>query len=171
VAFYNLEGDSYSNSVQAKLEYELVKNLDVRLAYRLFDVKVAFSEELLQKPFVSKHRAFINMAYKTDSDWHFDATINWRGSMRIPGTSSNPEEFRRENTSPSYFLANAQISKRWGDKWDLYIGGENIFDYKQENAIIASNDAFGPYFDASLIWAPLFGANIYIGFRYNLTAK
>ena len=66
---------------------------------------------------------------------------------------------------------NAQVMKRWGKKWDVYLGVENLFDFKQENAIIASDDAFGPYFDASIVWAPLFGRNAYIGFRYNLVKE
>ena len=171
VLFYNLDGSSYSNSYQAKIDYELIDNLDIRIAYRLFDVKTQYSEELLSKPFVSKHRAFINLAYKTKSDWHFDTTLNWKGQKRLPNTEANPEPYRRADHSPSYFLANAQISKRWKNKWDVYLGGENLFNYKQTDAIIAGEDAFGEFFDASIVWAPLFGTNIYLGFRYNLVKK
>ena len=111
------------------------------------------------------------MAYKTKSDWHFDATVNWKGSMRLPDTSANPIEHQRLSHSPSYFLLGGQISKRWGDKLDIYLGGENLLNYKQRDAIIAGDDAFGEFFDASIVWAPLFGTNVYIGFRYNLPSK
>jgi len=171
VSFYNLQGDSYSNSIQVKLDYEPVTNLDLRIAYRLFDVKSSYEGVLLQRPMVSRHRAFINAAYKTKKDWHFDMTLNWRGMQRLPNTQSNPEEHRRPENSPSYFLANAQIMKRWGNKWDIYLGSENIFNYQQTDAIIDSENAFGEFFDASIVWAPLFGRNVYIGFRYNLTEK
>ena len=87
----------------------------------------------------------------------------------MPDTSTNPVEHQRPSRSPSYFLANAQIMKRWGSKWDVYLGGENIFNYKQRDAIIGADNALdSPYFDASIVWAPLFGANFYVGFRYNL---
>jgi len=168
VAFYNLQGESYSNSVQVKLDYELTTNLDVRVAYRLFDVKSTYEGELLQRPLVSRHRAFINTAYEAKNDWHFDLTVNWRGTQRLPNTQSNPVEHRRLVNSPSYFLANAQISKRWGDKWDIYLGAENLFNYRQTDAVIDSQNAFGEFFDASIVWAPLFGRNIYVGFRYNV---
>jgi outer membrane receptor for ferrienterochelin and colicin len=168
VSFYNLNGQSYSNSIQVKAEYEILDDFNVRVAYRLFDVKTTFDDELLEKPLVSRHRAFVNMAYKTKSDWHFDATLNWNGSKRLPDTSTNPEKFRRPDRSPNYFLLNGQIMKRWNDKVDVYVGGENILNYKQTDSIISSDDAFGEFFDASIVWAPLFGANIYVGFRYTL---
>ena len=168
VSFFNLNGDSYANSFQAKLDYEILENLDIRVAYRMFDVQTQFSEGLKEKPLVSKHRAFINAAYSTKSDWHFDLTWNWRGSTRLPDTSINPLRFQRPERSPAYSLFNAQISKRWGKKLDIYLGVENIFNYRQDDAIIAGDDAFGEFFDSSLVYAPLFGTNAYIGFRYNL---
>jgi hypothetical protein len=58
--------------------------------------------------------------------------------------------------------------KRWGDKWDVYLGAENLLNYKQRDAIIGAEDPFGQYFDASLVWAPLFGANVYLGFRMTI---
>ena len=171
VSFYNLDGSSYSNSVQLKLEYPILNNFDIRMAYRMFDVKTTYGESLLEKPLVAKHRAFINMAYKTDNDWHFDATLNWNGQKRLPNTSNNPVAYQRPDRSPDYFLLNAQIMKRWGTKWDVYLGAENLLNYKQNDAIIAGDDAFGQFFDASIVWAPLFGANIYLGFRYTITGK
>ncbi|NNF22262.1 MAG: TonB-dependent receptor, partial [Saprospiraceae bacterium] len=92
-----------------------------------------------------------------------------RGSQRIPDTSANPKAFQRPDMSPDYVILNAQISKRWKDDlFEIYLGGENLLDYQQRDAIIASEDAFGQYFDGSLVYAPLFGKMIYIGFRYNL---
>ncbi len=170
VSIYNLQGESYSNSFQIKLEYPVLERLDVRVAYRLFDVQADYIDGIrLEKPLVSKHRAFINAAYKTKSDWHFDSTLNFIGQKRLPNTQSNPEAYQLEDYSPNYMLWNAQIMKRWGNKWDVYVGAENILNYKQDNAIIAADDAFGQYFDASIVWAPLFGANIYAGFRMTIT--
>jgi len=168
VSFYNLAGQSYANSIQMKVEYDVLEDFTVRMAYRLFDVKTTYDNTLLEKPLVSRHRAFVNMAYKTKNDWFFDATVNWNGSKRLPDTSANPEKFQRPERSPNYFLLNAQIMKRWNDKIDVYVGAENILNFKQTDAIISADDAFGEYFDASIVWAPLFGTNIYAGFRYTI---
>ena len=170
VRFYNLDGQSYSNSFQIKLEYELFKNFDIRTAYRLFDVKMTYKDGTKEKPLLPRHRAFINMAYTTENDWSFDMTWNWRGSQRIPSTDINPEKYRRSDRSPDYVLLNAQVSKSWGDgRFEVYLGGENLLNYRQDDAIIASDDPFGTYFDGSMVYAPLFGKNLYAGFRYNLT--
>lgn len=44
VNFYNLDGKSYSNSFLAELSYEPFDKFEVRLAYRLFDVKQPIAE-------------------------------------------------------------------------------------------------------------------------------
>lgn len=168
VHFYNLRGKSFSNSFQAQMDYELLKRLDLRLAYRFFDVQTTYGEELLERPLTGKHRAFGNLAYSTPNGWSFDFTANWQGEKRIPNTASNPAEYRREVFSEDYFIFNSQVSKRWGEKFEIYSGVENIFSYTQDDPIIASDDPFGDYFDASMIWAPVFGRNIYVGFRYKI---
>lgn len=167
-SFYNLEGISYSNSIQTMIEYHPTLNFDIRLAYRFNDVRNTYSGDLLEKPLVSRHRAFLNLAYETKSAWRFDYTLNWQGSKRIPFTADNPDEFRLEERSPSYFISNAQVSKLWGDKWEVYLGGENIFNFTQPNPILSSSDPWSPFFDASMIWGPINEAMYYVGFRYKL---
>jgi TonB dependent receptor-like, beta-barrel/CarboxypepD_reg-like domain/TonB-dependent Receptor Plug Domain len=166
--FYNLDGKSYSNSFQAQFDYELINRLDVRIAYRWYDVKTTYDGELKEKPLLSNHRAFINLAYETKKHWGFDYTINWQGRKRIPDLSTNPVEYQMAEYSPNFFLMNAQISKSWKQKFDLYAGIENILNYKQKNPILASDQAFSPYFDSSLIWGPVTGRNIYFGLRYKI---
>ena len=166
--FYNLEGKSYSNSFQAQFDYELVQGLDVRLAYRWYDVKAQYRTGLLQKPLVAQHRTFLNVGYETNNQWKLDLTLNWQGSKRIPNTSENPEIYRLTGRSPDFVLTSMQVSKAFEDKWDFYVGVENLFNFRQDNAIIANDQPFSPYFDSSLIWGPIFGRNIYTGMRYRL---
>jgi outer membrane receptor for ferrienterochelin and colicins len=166
--FYNLNGKSYSNSFQVQADYELFKRFDLRLAYRWFDVKTTFDGNLLRKPLISEHRAFINLAYETRKYLKFDYTLNWQGNKRIPSTVSNPDEYVLPEVSPSFFVMNFQISKAWQKLFEVYLGVENVLDYKQENPILASDQPFSPYFDGSMIWGPVFGRNIYVGLRYKI---
>ncbi|HAG16860.1 MAG TPA: TonB-dependent receptor [Bacteroidales bacterium] len=166
VWFYNLNGQSFSNSFQTQIDYELINRLDVRVAYRWFDVKTNYSSGLLQKPMVSKHRAFINLAYETKNHWKMDYTLNWQGKKRIPSTLSNPAEFQMAPFSPDFFLMNAQISKVWNEKLDIYLGAENLLNYTQSNPILSAENPQSDYFDASLIWGPIYGLKIYLGLRY-----
>lgn len=165
--FSNLGGRSFSNSFQAQLDYEVVKKFDVRLAYRWYDVRTTFGTALLQKPLQARHRAFLNMAYETTTRWAFDYTLSWQGSKRIPSTESNPESFQLAEHSDPFFLMNAQVSKQI-KRWQFYVGGENLLNFRQQQAIISASDPFSPYFDASLIWGPVFGRNVYAGLRFKV---
>ena len=169
VKFYNLAGKSFSNSFQAEMNLEPFRKFEIRLAYRYFDVKTTYSNVLLQKSFTAKHRAFTNLAYEI-SGWKFDYTFNYNGSKRIPSTAANPVQYQRNTSSPSYVLMNAQVSKTLGKKhpFELYLGGENLNNYFQKDAIIAADQPFSNYFDAALVWGPVTGRLFYAGFRYKI---
>jgi outer membrane receptor for ferrienterochelin and colicin/copper chaperone CopZ len=169
VNFYNLEGKSFSNSLQAELNIKPVEKFDVRLAYRFFDVKTTFGSQLLQKPLTARHRAFANLAYDLKG-WKFDYTVNYIGTKRIPSTESNPQVYRLKENSPSYVLMNAQVSKALGKNklFDAYVGGENLTNYFQKNVVLAADQPFSNYFDASMVWGPVSGRQVYVGFRYTI---
>ncbi len=168
VHFYNLDGKSWSNSFQVQVDLEPLERYDIRLAYRLNDVRSTYGGELLPRPLTARHRAFANMAYTTNTQWSFDITWNWQGSKRIPSTQSNPEPYRLEESSPAFSLVNLQISKTVFERLELYAGIENLFGYVQEDPILASDDPFGSYFDAALIWGPVFGRKFYGGLRFRI---
>ncbi|MEZ4950564.1 MAG: hypothetical protein R2784_14445 [Saprospiraceae bacterium] len=52
--------------------------------------------------------------------------------------------------------------------FEWYVGGENLTGYQQENPIIGFEDPFGGYFDATRVYAPLFGARAYLGLRFSI---
>ncbi len=171
--FFGLNGKSFSHSLQFQVDYELMRRFDLRMAYRWLNVKTDYTEGLLVKPLIAEHRAFVNLAYETKSNWKFDFTVQWLGKQRIPDTSQNLTEYQLPGYSPDYFLMNAQITKDFGDKWSVYLGVENIGDYKLDNPIVASSDPFGLTtvqndFDASMVWGPIFGRMAYAGFRFRI---
>lgn len=169
VKFYNLSGKSYSNSLQAELTVEPVKHFDVRLAYRYFDVKTTYGGNLKERPLIAANRAFANLAYSV-SRWKMDYTISYNGRKRVPGTMLNPLSYQQVNYSPQFVVMNAQVSKTIGKKrpMDFYIGSENLTNYFQKKLIIAGDQPFGPYFDASLVFAPVSGRMLYVGWRMKI---
>lgn len=169
LSFYNLTGASYSNSLQVQADYEVLPRWDLRMAYRFNDVRMTYEDALLYKPLVARQRAFFNTAYETRNGWAFDATLSWQGPKRIPNTTGNPPEYQLEAESPDFFLLNAQVTKSWKDGlFELYAGGENLLNFRQEDPILSSNEPFSPYFDASMVWGPIFGRNLYAGLRYRI---
>lgn len=169
VKFYNLQGKSYSNSFQTELSFMPLQRFEVRLAYRLFDVKATYDSLLLQKPFTAKNRAFANLAYETNG-WKFDYTISYNSRKRMPSTLDNPAQYQQPSHSPAFILMNAQVTKSFGKKniFDVYVGAENLTNYYQQKAIIAADEPFSEYFDASLIWGPVTGRMFYGGIRFRI---
>ncbi|HLO69659.1 MAG TPA: TonB-dependent receptor [Flavipsychrobacter sp.] len=169
VQFYNLNGLSFANSLQAQADYELIHNLDLRLAYRWYDVRTSYGNTLKERPLVAAHRAFANIGYETRNKWKFDYTVQWIGSKRIPSLHSHHGGgVTTESYSPSFWQMNAQISKSWNDKLEVYLGGENLTNYMMHDPIVGAGNPYNVGFDASMIWGPIMGANIYGGFRYKL---
>ncbi len=171
ISFYNLDGKSYSNSFQAEIQYEILRRVDIKMAYRWLDVRTTYGENLLPKPLTSEHRGFLNLGYTTrtkQSPWLFDLTYNIFGSQRIPNTKTNPENYQMDEFSPTFSTLNFQISKSFNQKLDLYFGGENVLNYTQKNPIISASEPFGDYFDSSLVFAPIFGRTFYGGLRFRI---
>ncbi len=173
VNFYNLNGKSYSHSIQAQLDYEPIRFFDVRLAYRFYDVKTTYSGQLLEKPLIASYRAFLNLGFSTHNHWKFDYTVQWMGSKRLPQHyDDHLKKVVVSGKSPSFWLMNTQINKSFNnDAFSIYVGAENLLNVMQHPLIIGASDPFGNNFDASLIWGSAMGRNIYAGFRINIAPK
>jgi len=61
---------------------------------------------------------------------------------------------------------NAQLSKNLNKATQLYVGAENLTDFRQKNLIIDPENPTGQFFDASLVWGPVIGRMVYAGFRW-----
>jgi len=173
VYFYNLEGQSFSNSFQIEVNYDISKRMDIRLAYRFLDVQKDFKVGMLSKPLLAQNKGFVNLSYETkkndkEGQWKFDVTSQLVGEQRIPSTGLNPSEFIVSSKSPSYLLLSAQITKVFSKKFEFYIGGENLTNFIQNDPIIQAENPYGEYFDSSLIWAPIFGRMVYGGLRWTI---
>jgi hypothetical protein len=162
-----LECKSRSNTFQTQLDFNLANGLAIRGAYRYVNVETDFLKGRLEKALVSPHRTFLNVAYESKGGWNFDYTFNYQSSKRLPSTQSNPEGLRLDERSPGFTMSIAQISKKFKGN-DIYLGVENLFNFRQNDPIIDPLNPYGQYFDASLTWGPIFGRMIYAGFRYSL---
>jgi outer membrane receptor for ferrienterochelin and colicins len=173
VYFYNLDGQSYSNSAQVEFGWTPARRVELRLAYRWLDVKADYKQGLLDVPLISTHRAFANVGYATKPNakkahWKVDVTTNWIGSTRIPFTGTNPEEYQLDERSEDFVQVNGQITRVFNESFDIYLGGENLTNYRQSNPILSAEDPFGENFDASMVWGPVFGRMLYAGLRWTI---
>ena len=52
--------------------------------------------------------------------------------------------------------------------FSLYIGGENLTNYRQPHPIINAANPWASDFEPTLIWGPVHGIMAYAGIRMNL---
>ncbi|MBU2948779.1 TonB-dependent receptor [Zobellia uliginosa] len=173
VSFYNLDGDSKANSFQVEVDYELLPGLDIRTAYKYYDVSTDYKNGSQQKPLQAQNLFFANLGYNTKAkdngaQWKFDYTLHTLGKKRLPNTSSNPVAYQLAEYSSPYNHMNAQITKVLSNTFEVYVGGENLSNVKQDNPVLGANNPFGPNFDTTIIYAPIMGRMFYGGFRIKI---
>ncbi len=160
VHFYNLDGISYSHTFQIDATYPFFEGFSLLGAFRYNDVKTTINGKLRDKPLSSRYKGLVTATYKTPLEiWQFDLTLQINGDGRMPDGFG---------TFDAYPILNAQILKwfRWGN---IYIGGENLTNFKQKNPIIGCHDPWGENFDATMIWGPVDGIMVYAGIKWKLT--
>ena len=173
ISFYDLDGKSIANSFQVEVNYNLAKRFNLRTAYKYFDISTDYKNGNLEKPIQPQNRFFANLSYDTEltekgSQWRFDLTFNSIGKQRLPNTSSNPAQYQLPEYANPYQLLNIQLTKVFSEKFEIYVGGENITNVQQKNPILASNSPFGSNFDTTIVYAPIFGRAIYGGLRFKI---
>jgi hypothetical protein len=170
VRIYNLNGKSYSNSAQIEANCEIFKDFDLTLAFRYNDVKMTINDTLREKPFVNRYKGLVSMSYAPNT-WQFDFTTQFNGDSRVPNLSGNATAVANHQNigrSPFYVIMNAQITKKFGEHWEVYVGGENLTNYKQDYPIISAENPTSEDFDASMVWGPLSGIRAYLGVRFQI---
>ena len=170
ILIYNLNGKSYSNCAQIQVDYELFRDFDISLAFRYTDVKMTINDTLREKPFVNRYKGLVTLSYAPGT-WQFDLITQFNGDSRIPDMSGNATAVKDGQVlerSPFYVIMNAQVTKKLGKHWEIYAGGENLTNFKQQRPIVAAYDPFSNDFDASMVWGPLSGIRGYLGVRFQV---
>lgn len=170
VLFYNLDGKSYSNSLLVLASWAPFSGFDMKLAYKLNDVQVTYNDGrgLTDRPLTARHRGLVTMNYETPSkNWMFNMNTQITGKQRFAHSHGVPSELIADFTgeAPAYAIVNAQVTRRFKNL-EFYVGGENLTNFTQKNAIVDFEHPFGQYFDAMQVWGPLVGARGYVGLRW-----
>ena len=165
--FYNsIFGESVSNSSQ--LEFMFSKNnWNLTAAYKMYDVKNFYKGGLKEKPLQPKNIIFFNYGIESNRTgekfWKFNFTYNRLGKQRLMQNIRD-----REIYAEPHYSINSQITRVFSDKFEVYLGGENINNFKQDNPIIMASNPYSKDFDASIIHGPIFGSTYYMGLRFKI---
>ena len=184
VRIYNLgDRESRSLTAQAELGWSVHRRVDMRLAYRYVHATTqrdgAETQGTLVDPYVPQHRAFTQWSYSSKANdrganWMGDLTVQWVGPQRIPRPDAIVDDRPASEFEDDFVVVNGQISRVFAPGIDLYLGVENILNYRQQNPIAAAQWAyqdeqlFQENMDASLVYGPIFGRMVYVGGRLTL---
>ena len=184
VRIYNLgDRESRSLTAQAELGWSVHRRVDMRLAYRYVHATTqrdgAEAQGTLVDPYVPQHRAFTQWSYSSKANdrgasWMGDLTVQWVGPQRIPRPDADFDDRPASDFEDDFVVVNGQISRVFAPGIDLYLGVENILNYRQQNPIVAAQLAyedeqmFQENMDASLVYGPIFGRMVYVGGRLTL---
>ena len=159
------------------------RRVDMRLAYRYVHATTerdgAEAAGTLVDPYVPQHRAFTQWSYSSKANerganWMGDLTVQWVGPQRIPRPDAILDDRPASEFEDDFMVVNGQISRVFAPGIDLYLGVENVFNYRQQTPIagwdLAYQDpeAFTRNMDASLVYGPVFGRMVYVGGRLTL---
>ena len=159
----NLDGKSYSNTVQVDVSYPIVKDLELTAAWRWNDVKSTYGGQLMEKPLTCRYKGLLTASYKTPLGlWQVDATLQLNGGGRMP----RPIDGLWEERFHAYEQVSAQVT-RWFRHFSVYFGGENLTGFRQQQTIINAADPWSDTFDSTMVWGPVHGAMFYAGIRIN----
>lgn len=170
LVFSNLQGASFSNVFQFNFNMEPIKKFEIRVAYKFQDVRATYDGVLKTVPLIPMHRMLLNLGYTTPKyGFSFDFTTHLTGNSRMPDVN-DPNFSQFNGATPWYVTLNAQITKSFKIV-DVYFGCENITGYTQHVPLVDASNPFGNKFDATLVYAPIFGRMFYAGVRLKLDYK
>ena len=163
----------YSISAQVGGQYELFHRTMIRVSYRYQDVKqrdlTAFyasgaiedyfklEEVILNVP----HLVYVGASYSGRKGMGIEINATYNSSQRLPDVGY-------ENRSPAFTMLNGQISKDSPAFGQIYVGLQNALNVRQLNPVVGGDLPFDGRFDASVVWGPIMGRQIYAGWRYDL---
>ena len=170
IRVYDSDGRSFTDTYQIDFSWTPVERLDIFATFRYTDSRMTIDRPdgttaRVERPLVSEYKTLLNIQYATKfRRWVFDATAQLNGPARIPTRTGDLADSRY---SPRYPMFYAQVSRKVG-KFDIYVGCENIADYRQEDPILNAANPYDYKFNSMNVWGPLMGRKFYAGLRFNL---
>lgn len=169
---------SYAHSAQIEASIEVLRGWTWTAAFRWTDVEqTTFNSaknayELRRKALTNRFKGLITTSYQTPlKKWQFDVTAQFNGISRMPDGFTAYGDFLGGYGTPKpitwYPQLMAQVTKYFRT-CSIYVGAENMTNFRQDSPIIGAEDPYGPNFDASMVCGPTTGWKAYIGFRYDL---
>ena len=156
---------SFAHSAQIEASIEVLRGWTWTAAFRYTDVEQTTIcsdgiARLRPKALTNRFKGVVTTSYQTPlKKWQFDVTAQFNGVSRVPDGFDQPFTW--------YPQLMAQVTKYFRT-CSIYLGAENMTNFRQDPSIVDSYHPWGPDFDASMVCGPTTGWKVYLGFRYDL---
>lgn len=140
IIYANLDGHAVSKGVSLNVEAVFDFPLKLMTGATYMDVyrkEEGLREQIYHSP---KWSGNVLASYNFGSGFSADLTADWKGPMRLPRVEND----YRPEYSPWTVIANIQITKKWGNHFQVYGGVKNLFNtLPKQDAIARWWDPFG----------------------------
>ena len=157
----------YTLSYQIGAQYELIHRTMVKAAYRYQEAKQkdlsgvtggnGLEDVILNVP----HLIYLGTSYSSRSGIGLEINATYNSSQRLP-------DLGYAKRSPAFTMLGFQISKDSKRFGQIYVGLQNALNVRQLDPVAGGELPFQDRFDASIVWGPIMGRQLYAGWRYDL---
>lgn len=190
IFYSNLDGHAVSKGLSLNLDFTFASGLKILAGGTMMDVSKIESGVKSRQFLTERVTGTWGVSYEFKKmGINMDYTGNFYGPMLLPLLS--PED-PRPATSPVWSLQNIQVTKKLGEKFEMYGGVKNLLNFLPYSGvpfiIARSNDPFdkkvvfdptgqvvataeNPYrltFDPNYVYAPQQGRRLFFGVRYTV---
>jgi outer membrane receptor for ferrienterochelin and colicins len=176
IIYANLDGFSVSKGISLNADVLFTNGLSVNAGATLMDVSVTENKLKTRQLLTESFSGVWSISYKLSSNFSLDYTGNLYGPMRLPLLGENDP---RPEFSPWFSIQNIQLSKKFGNNWEVYGGIKNLLNFTPPaNSINGANNPFDIgidtentpelAFDPSYVYASNQGIRGFLGVRYTL---
>ena len=159
----------YSLSAQLGGQYELLHRTLFKFAYRyqkvtqlnLTAMNQGIDNELEEVILNVPHLLYGGISYTGTKGLGIELNATYNSSQRLPNAGYN-------DRSPAFTMLGGQVSKEFRKRGQIYLGLQNALNVRQLNPIMGGDLPFEDRFDASVVWGPIMGRQVYAGWRYDL---
>lgn len=176
IIYNNLAGHAISRGFSADVSTNWTLPFQLMLGVTYMDVYAVNDNEKTQQLHAPKWSGTYNLTYQFQNQFSLDLTGQFYGPMRLPVV---PNDFRPEYSS-WFTLMNIQLSKKFGNGFEIYGGIRNLLNFTPKNPILRPfdpfdnqvdddvNNLYGYSFDTTYGYAPMRGIRSFIGVRYQI---
>ena len=184
IIYDNLEGYALSKGVSCNVDLTTESGFSARIGGTLMDVSTYENGLRTRQILTEQFQGIWRLSYEwSRADLSLDYTGTLYGPMRLPLLGDLDD---RPEYSPWWSLQNIQLTKGFGNRWEIYGGVKNLLNYRPPaNSIARSFDPFDRQvqfdangqaiatndnpnaltFDPSYVFAPNQGIRGFLGVR------